>query len=118
MSANRLRVDDLRRPAATHRERVADDRPLRLAEQAENLAEVVHQAGDDEPARLVGGADGFGGLHRVLDLREIDVGIAVVDERVEKVERLPHRHRLAVERQVFALLREHEPSVWCEWFNA
>ena len=68
----------------------------------------MNEAGDDEPARLIGGADGFGRLQRVLDLREVDVGIAVVDERVEEVERLPDRQRLAIERQILALLLEHE----------
>ena len=70
----------------------------------------MNEAGHDEPPRLIGGADGFGRLHRVLDLREVDVGIAVVDERVEEVERFPDGQRLAVERQVVALLLEHEPE--------
>ena len=68
----------------------------------------MDEAGDDEPARLVGGADRLGRLHRVLDLREVDVRIAVVDERVEEVEGFPDGQRLAVERQVLALLLEHE----------
>jgi len=42
-------------------ERVADDRPLRLAPQAENLSKVVDQARQDEPARVpvFADADGF-----------------------------------------------------------
>ena len=103
-----LAVHDLRRPAAADREGVADDGPLRLAEQAQDLAEVVDQAGDDEPARPVGGADRLGRLQRVLDLGEVDVGIAVVDQRVQELERLEHRHRPAVQRQVVALLLQDE----------
>ena len=103
-----LAVHDLRRPAAADREGVADDGPLRLAEQAQDLAEVVDQAGDDEPARPVGGADRLGRLQRMLDLREVDVGIAVVDQRVQVLQRLPHRHRPAVQRQVVALLLQDE----------
>ena len=88
-----LGVDDLVGEGAADRERVADDRPLRLAVEAQNLAEVVDQAGDDEPARLVRAADRLGRLQRVLDLREVGVRIAVVDERVQEVERLPDGHR-------------------------
>ena len=93
---------------APDRERVTDDRPLRLAPEAEDLAEIVNQAGGDEPARLVGPADGLGRLHRVLDLGEVDVGVAVVDERVQVLQGLPHAHRPAVEREVLALLPEDE----------
>ena len=57
-------------------ERISDDRPLRLTEQAENLAEIVHEAGDDEPPGLARRTDRFGGLEGVLDMREIDVRIA------------------------------------------
>ena len=104
----RTGVDDLRRPAAADRKGVADDGPLRLAEQAQHLAEVVDEAGEDEPARLAVGANGLGRLQRVLDLGEVDVGIAVVDQRVEVLQRLQHRHRPAVQRQVVALLPEDE----------
>ena len=103
-----LRVDAGARELAADRERVADDRPLRLAVQAQDLAEVVDQAGDDEPAGLVGATNRLGGLQRVLDLREVDVRIAVVDERVEELERFPHRHPLAAERQIVPLLPAHE----------
>ena len=81
---------------------------MRLAEEAEDLAEVVDEAGDDEPARLIGGANGLGRLHRVLDLGEIDVRIAVVNECIEEVERLPYGQRLALQPQVLALLLEDE----------
>jgi hypothetical protein len=47
----------------------------------------------------------------VLDLREVDVGIAVVDERVEEVERLPNGQRLAVERKVSRFFSSANPSV-------
>ena len=53
-------------------------------------------------------ADRFRGLQRVLDLREVGVGIAVVHQRVQEVERLPDVHLPPVERQVLALLRPHE----------
>jgi len=44
----------------------------------------------------------------VLDLPEVEVGIAVVHERVHVLERLPHRHAPLVECLVLALLRAHE----------
>ena len=42
-----LGEDDPVGVGAADRERVADDRPLRLAPEAEDLAEVVDQAGQD-----------------------------------------------------------------------
>ena len=59
---------------------VADDCPLRLAPEAQDLPEIVNQTGGDEPARLVRTPDRLRGLQRVLDLREIDVRVAVVHE--------------------------------------
>src|SRR5688572_21532217 len=100
--------NDFRRPAAAHGKGVADDRPLRLSKETQDLAQVVHQAGHDEPAWLIGRANGLGGLHRMLDLREVDVGVAVVDKGVEKVERFPDGHGLAVQRKVLALFGTHE----------
>jgi hypothetical protein len=44
----------------------------------------------------------------MLDLREVDVGIAVVNERIQIVEGFPHGQRLAIERQILALLLEDE----------
>ena len=93
---------------AADRERIPDYRPLRFAEMAEQLSQVVDQAGDDQPAWLPGAAHRLCGLQRVFDLREVHVGIAVVDERVEKLERLPHVHARAVERQVLGLFRQDE----------
>ena len=106
--AEEMAVNDFRRPATADGERIADDRPLRLAKQAQNLPEIVNEACDDEPARLIRRPDGFCRLQRVFYLREVDVGIAVVDERVEKLERSPDRHRLSTQSQIFLFLREHE----------
>ena len=72
--------DDLVRVAAADRERVADHGPLRLAEEAEDLAQVVDQPGQDEPAGMSVGTDRLGGLHEVFDLRQLGVGVAVVDQ--------------------------------------
>ena len=44
-----LGEDDLLGISASHGEGIADDGPLRLAEQAKDLAQVVDQADDDEP---------------------------------------------------------------------
>ena len=103
-----MAVHDFRRPATADGERVADDRPLRLAEQAQNLPEIVNEACDDEPARPIRGPDRFGRLQRVFYLREVDVGIAVVHERVEIFERLPTPSSSSIQRQIFLFLREHE----------
>src|ERR1700740_1658971 len=42
--------DNLVRPRAADGESVANDRPLRLAVKAENLAEIVNEAGENHPA--------------------------------------------------------------------
>src|SRR5438874_2336076 len=46
------REDDPRVPRAAHREGISYDRPLRLAEQAEDFPEVVDQPRQDEPPRM------------------------------------------------------------------
>ena len=61
-----------------------------------------------EPARVAVGADRLRRLEGVLDLTEVDVGVAVVDQRLDELERLPDRHAPPVERQVPALLGAHE----------
>ena len=74
-----LGKDDFVRIRAADRERITDHGPLRLAVQAENLAQVVDQTGQDEPARMAVAANGFGRLQAVLDLREVGIGVAIVD---------------------------------------
>ena len=66
--------DDLLGVAAADREGVAHDGPLGLAQEAEDLAQVVDQAGEDEPAGMAVGPDGLGGLHQVFNLGELVSG--------------------------------------------
>src|SRR5439155_9226095 len=87
-----LREHDLVRKRTTDRERIADDRPLGLAEQAQNLTEVMNQTGQNEPARVSVAANRFRHLQEVLDLTETDVGVAIIHERVEELHRLPDAH--------------------------
>ena len=75
ISGKKLGVDDALRVAAADRKGVAHHRPLRLAKQAQHLAQVVHKAGQHEPIGVAVGADGFGGLKQVADLRQVDVGV-------------------------------------------
>ena len=86
---------DLVGVGAAHREGIAHDGPLRLAEQAQHLAEVVNQARQHEPARMPVAANRFGRLQQVLDLRQAGVGIAVVDQRVEEFQSVPQAHLAA-----------------------
>ena len=44
----------------------------------------------------------------MIDLREVDVRVAVVDDGVEELQRVPDAMPLPVARQVVGLLREHE----------
>jgi hypothetical protein len=68
----------------------------------------VDEAGRDHPARLVGVARRLRRLQRVIELREIGIGIALVHDVVEVIEHLPDGHLLSVERQVLGLLPLHE----------
>ena len=52
-------------------EGIADDAPLRLVVEAEALAEIVDEAGEDHPAGMAVAADGFGGLEEVFNLGEV-----------------------------------------------
>ena len=54
------------------------------------------------------GADRLGGLHQVFDLRQVGVGVTVVDQRVEELHRLPDPHLAMVLAQVLPLFRSDE----------
>src|SRR5690349_12243246 len=54
-----LVVDNLVGEPAADRKCVADNGPLRLPEQAEHLADVVHKPGEHEPVWMAVGADRF-----------------------------------------------------------
>ena len=68
----------------------------------------MDQAGEHEPVGMTVGADRLRGLQQVLELGEAEVGIGVVDQRVEERERVPHAHALALEPEELALLGQHE----------
>ena len=61
-------VDDLRRIRAADGKRVADHRPLRLAVEAEHLAQIVHETGQHEPVWMTVGANRFGRLQQMFEL--------------------------------------------------
>ena len=54
------------------------------------------------------GANRLGGLHQVFDLGQLGVGIAVVDQGVEKLHRFPDPHLALSLGQVLALFRQDE----------
>src|SRR5690242_11005329 len=93
--------DDPVRPRATDGEGVADHGPLRLAVEAKDFSEIVNQAGEDKPARVAIAPYLLGGLEQVIELREIGVRIAVINQRVKIFERFPHAHLMPLERQEF-----------------
>ena len=93
---------------ASRRKRIAHDRPLRLAPKAENLAEVMDEAGEDHPARLAVAAHRLGGLEEMLELRKIGVGIGIVHELVQVFHGFPDAHGHAVEAEIFAALGDGE----------
>ena len=107
-SREELVVNDALVEPAADGKRVADHRPLRLAVQAQHFAEVVQQAGQHEPVFMPIGPNRFGGLQQVLKLIELDIGIGVVDQRVEKVERFEDAHPPAVEAEIRVALLADE----------
>ena len=100
--------DDLLGEPAADRKGVADDRPLRFAEQAEDLSEVMDQAGEDEPARVAVVADRLGGLQQVFDLGELDVGSLSSTSVLRYSSASQTVIWRFLERQVFGALRPHE----------
>ena len=77
---------------AAHREGVAYYGPLGLSKAAEQLAQVVDESGQDEPPRPAISPQRLGGLQGVVDLRQLDIRIALVDDRTHPPERLPDAH--------------------------
>src|SRR5262249_11885170 len=54
----------------------------------------------NEPARMAVGPNRLGGLHQVLDLRQVGVRVAVVHQGVEELHRFPNAHATLVQRQI------------------
>jgi hypothetical protein len=101
-----LGEDDVGRPGASDGEGVADDAPLGFAIQAEAFAEVVEKADEDHPARMAVATDRFRCLEKVLDLGEVGIGVAVVDEGVEEFGGLPDGLLALLEGEVLLLFAE------------
>src|ERR687888_988645 len=68
-----IRINDPIRVSATDGKGIADDCPLRLAEETQHFAQIVDKPGQNEPARMAILANGLGGLERVIDLAQIDI---------------------------------------------
>ena len=89
----RVGVDDLVAELGSDDERVAHDVPLTLgAEEAQQLAEVMDQAGHLHPVGLAVSSDRLGRLQQVLNLANRGVRVGLVDKRIEHLHRLPDRH--------------------------
>ena len=99
--------DNVAGPSAAHGKRVADNAPLRLAIQAEALAEIMDKASENHPTRAAVAAHRLGGLEQMFDLRQVGVRVAVVDQRVEKLRRLPDGLLALAEAEVLLLFAEH-----------
>lgn len=90
-----LRVDAALVKGAADGERVADAVPLALREavpEQHQLAQVVDQARQLHPAGLAVPAHRLGALQQVVDLAQLRVRVALVDERVQLLHRLPDGH--------------------------
>jgi UDP-glucose 6-dehydrogenase len=53
-------------------------------------------------------SDGFAGLQQMLNLGEIGIRIALIDQRVQKLRGLPYALLPLVERKILLLLPEYE----------
>ncbi len=93
---------------AAHGVGIADDGPLGLAEEAEDLAEVVDQPREDEPVRMAVPADRLGRLQQVLELGQLGVGVGVVHQLVQVLDGLPDPHPAAPQAQEIPLLLDDE----------
>ena len=113
-----LGEDDVGGPGAADGEGVSDDAPLWFAVETKTLAEVVEmKLGEDHPARLTVTTHGFGGLQEMLDLREVGVGVAVVDEGVEELGCLPDGLLALAQAEVLGLFGEgRSRRSYCWWF--
>ena len=72
--------------------KVSQPPPTGAHPEAKNLAEIVHEAGEDHPAGLSVPSDLLGGLEQVLQLGHVRVGITVVDQLVEVFGSFPDAH--------------------------
>ena len=68
----------------------------------------MDEASENHPPRTVVTANGFRGLKKVLQLGEIGVRVAVVDQRVEEFCGFPNPHLLLAETQILLLLFSDE----------
>src|SRR3984957_4014308 len=66
----------------------------------------MHESGGHHPARMTVSPNRLGGLKEMLELREIGVGVAVVDEGVEEFGCFPDALFAALEPEVLALLAQ------------
>src|SRR6266498_4921715 len=103
-----LMKDDLVRIGAAYWKRIADHGPLRLSVKTEDFSQIVNEARQDEPARMSIPADLFGRLKQMLKLRQIGIGIAIIDQRVQKLHRFPDSHSAPRQRQKSLLLGLYE----------
>ncbi|SPQ25016.1 89b13250-4d62-48bf-a38d-91ee954c6ffb [Thermothielavioides terrestris] len=81
--------------AAADRKRVAHDVPLAggaVVQHEHDLSQVVDESSQLHPSRLAIAADRLGALQQVVDLAELRVGVAVVDQCVELFYGLPDGH--------------------------
>src|SRR5207249_1125226 len=107
ISAEVFGKDDLIGPGAPHRECVAYDPPLWLSVQAKALSEVMDESNQHHPAGVTVPADGLRGLQEVLDLGEVSVRIAVIDQSVQVFRRLPNALPAARQSEVLLLFAQH-----------
>lgn len=93
-------VHDVVRPAAAHRERVANDGPLRLTVEGHHLAQIVDERRQMQPIVLRKlESRSFGCLEGVHNVRQRCVRIGLVHQIVEFLQSFAHGRPEVVEFQ-------------------
>src|SRR5579859_3834633 len=67
----------------------------------------MQKTGQDHPARQIVAAHRFRGLQKMLDLGEVGIGIAVIDQLIEKLRRFPDRLLALLQAEIFGFLAQN-----------
>ena len=112
VGGEKFRENNLIGIRAAHGEGVADDSPLRFAIETENFAKIMHEASEHHPIRVAVFANGFGRLKEMLNLRQVGIGIAIVDQRVEVLGLVPNALQPFCSAPYWAFFCKTKSTVW------
>src|ERR1700733_1619800 len=108
----RIRLEVLRKHnvlgiGTAHWERIADNTPLRLTPKAKHLTQIMDKSRQDKPSGMPLLPDRLRGLEQMFNLSQVCVGVAIVDQGIEKLRRLPDALLTLVQAEVLPLFADH-----------